>query len=225
MISYPLQVLIAIENCPAFHVPPRHRFTTHPSHTIESTHMKKITRKQFEIVSFIQEYIGKNAISPSLYEIAEHFAIRPSTASAHITALERKHVLVRSRGARRSVRPVAGKSGRDGKTSHVIPLYTAFGCFPNAPASRYCIEASVLPREAAPADLFALRAGVFRGPSREIGVVPGDILIVWTRPGVLQPGMLILEAPDGVPVCRFVAAAHFPDRDTVGRVVAVLRAM
>lgn len=187
--------------------------------------MKKITKKQFEIVSFIQDYIGKHEISPTLYEIAGHFSIRPSTAAAHIAALERKHAVKRQKGARRSIRPAGPKRGHDAKNSVCIPLYAKLSCFPNAPSARYCVDSGLLPDEAAPADLFALRSGVFRDQDRTSEIAPGDILIVWTRPGPLRPGMMVLERRESVPVFRTVAAATLPERDTLGRVVAVLRSL
>ena len=66
-----------------------------PQTTLFPLIMKRITRKQFEIVSFIRDYIGQNGISPTLYEIADQFSISVTTAAAHIAALERKHVVER----------------------------------------------------------------------------------------------------------------------------------
>jgi len=191
-------------------------------HTLSSL-MKRITRKQFEIVSFIRDFIAQNGISPTLYEIAERFSISASTAAAHVAALERKHAIERRKGTRRSILPAGSKRGRKARTSLQIPLYAKFSSYPDAPDTRCCIDPALLPEDVAADDLFAFRSGVFGDPPP--GVVPGDVLIVWTRPGELRPGMMILDRPGNVPLCRTVMASRTPDSDTLGRVVAVLRSL
>lgn len=185
--------------------------------------MKRITRKQFEIVSYIRDFIGQNGISPTLYEIADHFSIRASTAAAHIAALERKHAIERRKGTRRSIMPTGMKRGRKANASLFVPLYAKFSSYPDAPDSRCCIDPALLPDEVAADDLFAFRSGVFG--EQPPGVAPGDVLIVWTRPGELRPGMIILDSPGNVPLCRTVNAPRPPAPDMLGRVVAVLRSL
>ena len=203
--------------------PVPHLFLIHRRQPQEpSPPMRKITRKQFEIVSFIQDYIMKNAIPPTLYEIAEYFSIKPSTAAAHIEALERKHLLERKKGARRSIR-LAGGHGRNQKTTVSVPMYARISCFPNDPDSRCSVDIGLIPEEAAQGDLFAVRTGLFRVQPHS--VEPGDILVVWTRPGILRPGMMVLDAPGDTPACHTIAATCSPRRDTIGRVVAVLRSL
>ena len=185
--------------------------------------MKRITKKQFEVVSFVRDFIARNGISPTLYEIAEHFSIRASTAAAHVAALERKHIIERRKGTRRSILPTGPKRGKKARTSLLVPLYAKFSCYPDAPDSRCCIDPALLPEDAVADDLFAFRSGVFG--EQPPGVAPGDVLIVWTRPGELRPGMMILDHPGNVPLCRTVKTPGAPDPDTLGRVVAVLRSL
>ena len=52
---------------------------------------------------------------------------------------------------------------------------------------------------------------------------PGDILIVWTRPGRLHPGMLVLEQAGTAPVCRQVMMDSDPGPGMLGQVIALLR--
>jgi len=56
-------------------------------------------------------------------------------------------------------------------------------------------------------------------------VDPGDILIVWTRPEHLHPGMLVLEleSSDSSPVCRQVMMDSDPGPEMMGQVVALMR--
>ena len=105
--------------------------------------MKKITKRQFEIAGFIRDFIGKNTISPTLYDIAEYFSIKPSTAAAHIAALERKRVIVRQKGRRRSIRPVGMGSGLPQKVPVCVPFFQKNINFAGAPARiarEPCIE-------------------------------------------------------------------------------------
>ena len=185
--------------------------------------MKRITRKQFEILSFIREFISQNGFSPTLYEIAEHFSIRVTTASAHIAALERKHVIERKKGTRRSIHPTGMGHGKKTRTTVSVPLYAKLSRFPDEPDSRCCIDTGLIPDDAAARDLFAVRSGIFG--ERPPGVDPGDVLVVWTRPGVLHPGMTVLNRPCSEPVCRTVNSSRTPEPDTIGRVVAVLRSL
>ena len=187
--------------------------------------MKKITRRQFEIVNFIRDFIGKNTISPTLYDIAEYFSIKPSTAAAHIAALERKRVIVRQKGRRRSIRPVSMGmgSGLPQKTPVCVPFYLKSGGISGAPSSYYHVDASLLPENVRAKDLFAMRFGLFSGSSDVVS--PGDILIVWMRPERLHPGMLVLEHTDSAPVCRQVMMDSAPGPKMMGQVIALLRSL
>lgn len=183
--------------------------------------MKKITKRQFEIVNFIRDFIGKNTISPTLYDIAEYFSIKPSTAAAHIAALERKRVIVRQKGRRRSIRPAGMGAGLPQKLPVCVPFYLRNNDISGAPSSYYHVDSSLVPENVCIKDLFAVRFGLFgRLPSE---VNPGDILIVWTRPVHLHPGMLVLERNGSAPVCRQIMMDSEPDPGTLGQVIALLR--
>lgn len=185
--------------------------------------MKKITKRQFEIAGFIRDFIGKNDISPTLYDIAEYFSIKPSTAAAHIAALERKRVIVRQKGRRRSIRPAGMGSGLPQKMPVCVPFYLNKSNISGAPASFYHVDASLLPDHVRAKDLFAVRLGVFNSLPADSDMTPGDILIVWTRPERLHPGMIVLERDGSSPVCRQVKADSAPGPGTVGQVIALLR--
>ena len=187
--------------------------------------MKKITKRQFEIAGFIRDFIGKNTISPTLYDIAEYFSIKPSTAAAHIAALERKRVIVRQKGRRRSIRPVGMGSGLPQKVPVCVPFFQKNINFAGAPASYYLVDDSLLPEKICAKDLFAVRSGLFNALPAESDVNPGDILIVWTRPGRLHPGMIVLERTGGVPACRQVDMDSDPDPGIMGQVIALLRSL
>jgi repressor LexA len=62
--------------------------------------MKGLTEKQRKMLDFIEGFQEKESMSPTVYEIADHFDIKTSTVFAHIRALQRKGFLVRSSKAR-----------------------------------------------------------------------------------------------------------------------------
>ena len=184
--------------------------------------MKKITKRQFEIMCFIRDFIGKNAISPTLYDIAEFFAIKPSTAAAHIGALERKRVIVRQKGRRRSIRPA--ETGADLPQKHpvCVPFYLRNSGISGAPSSYYHVDSSLLPENVRAKDLFAVRSGLFGGLPSEVN--PGDILIVWTRPERLHPGAIVVERSNASTICRQILMDADPGPGMMGQVIALLRA-
>jgi len=183
--------------------------------------MKKITKRQFEITCFIRDFIDRNSISPTLYDIADFFAIKPSTAAAHVRALERKRVIVRQEGRRRSIRPAGMGAGMPQKRPVCVPFYLRNAGISGAPSSFYHVDSSLLPENVHANELFAVRSGLFGGLPSEVN--PGDILIVWTRPERLHPGMLVVERSDASTVCRQIMMDTDPGPGMMGQVIALLR--
>jgi repressor LexA len=63
-----------------------------------------LTRRQREIVDFIEAYRHRRGISPTLEEIAQQFGVNRVTIFGHVSELERKGVLARARrGVSRSL--------------------------------------------------------------------------------------------------------------------------
>ena len=62
--------------------------------------MKTLTEKQRNILEFIEEFLDREGMAPTVYEIADHFGIKTSTVFAHLRALQRKKQLSRSSKAR-----------------------------------------------------------------------------------------------------------------------------
>lgn len=67
--------------------------------------MKGLTKRQRDVLNFINAYISKYGFSPSIRDIAREFRITPRGASIHLIALEKKGYITRSKKAR-SVRIV-----------------------------------------------------------------------------------------------------------------------
>lgn len=62
--------------------------------------MKELTAKQKELLDYIEDFLEREAMAPTVYEIAEHFGIKTSTVFAHLRSLQRKKELTRSSKAR-----------------------------------------------------------------------------------------------------------------------------
>ena len=57
--------------------------------------MKGLTQKQQEILDFIADFNRREAMAPTVYEIAENFGIKSATAFAHLRSLQRKGYVTR----------------------------------------------------------------------------------------------------------------------------------
>lgn len=72
-----------------------------------------LTRRQKQILDFVQHYLAENGFAPSFEEIAEHFSFRSlATVHEHLTNLERKGYIQRGHNESRAIElvPVPGQS-------------------------------------------------------------------------------------------------------------------
>ena len=68
--------------------------------------MDKLTKKQGEILRFIERETARRGIPPTVREVAAHFGMAsPNGAACHIKALEDKGYIVREPGLSRGIRP------------------------------------------------------------------------------------------------------------------------
>ncbi len=65
--------------------------------------MRELTQRQIDVASFISDYIKKNAFSPSVRDIADHFNFSVKAAHDHVKALETKQVIRTTEGISRSI--------------------------------------------------------------------------------------------------------------------------
>ena len=150
--------------------------------------MKGLSEQQQKIIEFIREFKKNNDCAPTIYEIAEFLMIRPSTAFAHVNALQKKNIVCRSSQAR-SIRLVS----EDGKThtSFHIPLLEHFVDVDfNCNMSQYLNYQLPKKYERIKNDLCALKINGVNDDTFS----NGDIVILIRHPDhfVLQSGMVIL---------------------------------
>jgi len=71
-----------------------------------------LTKRQREILSFIEDELRRRGIPPTVREVAARFGFASTNAAdGHLKALERKGYITRAHGLSRGVMPVRGVSG------------------------------------------------------------------------------------------------------------------
>lgn len=128
-----------------------------------------------------EEFLDREGMAPTVYEIAAHFDIKTSTVFAHLRALQRKKQLSRSSKAR-SISLINRPNSRNKvpQGALLIPLLGRVNAGAPAESLEYkegevCISSTLAP-DCPPENLFALRV---QGESmRDLGIYEGDIVIV-----------------------------------------------
>jgi len=152
-----------------------------------------LTRRQKQILDFIQGYLAGNGYAPSFEEIAEHFTFRSlATVHEHLTNLERKGYIHRAHNESRAIELVP----QPGQASAVeLPLLGQV-------AAGEPIEAVVGPETiAVPTDLVPPRGSCYvlrvRGESMiDEHIESGDFLVVHSREEAAN-GEMVIALVDG----------------------------
>ena len=162
--------------------------------------MKTLTEKQKNILEFIEEFLDREGMAPTVYEIADHFNIKTSTVFAHLRALQRKKQLSRSSKAR-SISLMSRMRGARGVPhgALMIPLLGRVNAGAPAESLEYkegeiCVTSAQV--NDYPLDqLFALRV---QGESmRDLGIYDGDIVIVAQTGNKPRPGDIVVALVQG----------------------------
>ncbi len=141
--------------------------------------MKGLTHKQQEILDFIDEFVRRNGMAPTVYEIGDRFSIRSATAFAHLRALQRKGYVNRSSKAR-SLSLVGGT--RPGQTPFTLSIPVLGRIAAGAPLlaeqhieSHICFDPALLPHGSGGHKLFSLK--IFGDSMRDAGILDGDTVV------------------------------------------------
>lgn len=165
-----------------------------------------LTRRQKEILDFLQRYITDRGYAPSFEEIAEHFSFRSlATVHEHLTNLERKGYIQRGHNESRAIELVPAE-GQAGATE--LPLLGQV-------AAGEPIEAVQTPETiAVPNDLIPPRGNCYvlrvRGDSMiEEHIQHGDYVVVHGRDAA-DNGEMVIALVDGTSatVKRFYREAN-----------------
>jgi repressor LexA len=106
----------------------RERITVYlNSNSSNEQFMSTLTRRQQQVLSFIQRQQQTTGISPTLREIAAHFGFRSMTAAAdHVRALRHKGMLAGPDGRARALRPLSPWQ----KWQHPVVAIPIYGTIP-----------------------------------------------------------------------------------------------
>ena len=161
--------------------------------------MKNLTAKQKAILNFVQDFSRQQGMAPTIYEISEHFSIKPASACSHIKALQQKGYVTRSSKARSLALCTKGSEVRHFSMFLSIPLLGRISAgvtgFVEAHRERkISIDPSMIPKGVHEEDLFALRV---QGESmRDLGIFDGDLVIAH-RTEKIKNGDVIIAMVDG----------------------------
>jgi repressor LexA len=142
--------------------------------------MINLTEKQQSILDFIEGFMGRQGMSPTMYEVAEFFRIKPATAFAHLRALQRKGFVDRSTKAR-SLTLTKTRKPKHLSLSLSIPILGRISAgLPLLAESnvegQFQMDPGLLPRGTGGHALFGLRV---KGDSMiDAGILEDDLLVV-----------------------------------------------
>lgn len=160
--------------------------------------MKGLTQKQKDILDFIDDFMEKQGMAPTIYEIAEHFKIKTSTVFAHIRALQKKSCLTRSSKARSICLPRSKTRGRFPSGVRAIPFHGNGGA--DEERSLLCDASAFSGSADSPDGFYAMR--VENGDLTSCGIFAGDVLIVKERPASIGNGDIVVTEVNGRDVLR-----------------------
>ena len=162
--------------------------------------MKTLTEKQKNILEFIEEFLDREGMAPTVYEIADHFGIKTSTVFAHLRALQRKKQLSRSSKARSiSLSGRVHSRHKIPSGAFLIPLLGRVNAGAPSESVAYkegdvCVSSQLAP-DVPPENLFALRV---QGESmRDLGIFDGDIVIVAQTDSKPRSGDIVVALLQG----------------------------
>jgi repressor LexA len=166
--------------------------------------MQALTERQQRIYDFLGDFHRQHGLPPTVYEVAEHFAIKPSTAFAHLRALQRKGYLQRTSKARsltllKTAPPAPVRALVSipllGRISAGLPLLSE-----QQERELVQFDAALLPRTSASQPLFALR---INGESmRDAGIRDGDLIVARAQP-TAEPGEIVIALVDGESTIKY----------------------
>lgn len=177
--------------------------------------MKSLTEKQKNILEFIEEFLDREGMAPTVYEIADNFQIKTSTVFAHLRALQKKKQLSRSSKAR-SISLMSRTRGirTMPNCALTIPLLGRVNAGLPSESIEFkegevCISNTML-GEHTPEQMFALRV---QGESmRDLGIYDGDIVICGQGASKPRPGDIVVALVQG----EVTVKSYFPK--TGGRI-------
>ncbi len=184
--------------------------------------MKSLTKRQRQLLDFIEAHIAENGYPPSIREMAEHMGIRSTNGvNDHLKALERKGYLERKAGLKSRAIALTHKGAgnspperatRPGEVGQVvaIPLVGRVAAGTPILAEEHLEGQVQIDRDLVGrgAELFALRV---QGDSmRDAGILSGDTVFVRQQPDA-RAGQVVVAMIEGEATVK----TYRPGRDAL----------
>ncbi len=157
--------------------------------------MKELTRRQSEILSFIQEFIEDNGMPPTRAEIAKALGFKSvNSAEEHLKALKRKQVIQLIPGASRGIKVMGEEMGLPlvGRVAAGNPILAQEHI-----ETHYQIDPDLFH----PKPHFLLQ--VHGMSMRDAGILDGDLVAVHRTPEVRNGQIVVARLEDEVTVKRY----------------------
>lgn len=151
-----------------------------------------LTKRQREILDFLDGYIRRHGFAPTLDETGRNFGLTSlATVHKHVTNLERKGLIRRRSGRSRALEVVPHNKRLDGVEIPLLGMAAA-----GTPIEAVLHEETIV----VPDDLVRERASfalkVSGDSMRDAGILDGDIVIVESRP-TAESGETVVAVLDG----------------------------
>lgn len=166
--------------------------------------MKGLTARQQDLLDFIEAFTETMHMAPTIYEIAAHFAIKPSTVFAHLNALHKKKVLTRS-GKARSIM-IADTHRRRIRQIDILSRSIAVKGSNRYKNLRFDLRFFSHVQDSS--EVFALNLQENALP--DSGILQGDLILLQKVPvSAIHPGNLLLVEDNGTPIlCRCLTCSN-----------------
>ena len=151
-----------------------------------------VTRRQREMLDFLDNYIQRNGFAPTLEETGKHFGLTSlATVHKHLTNLERKGLIRRHTGRSRALEVVPQNRRLEGVDLPLLGMAAA-----GAPLEAvFDNETITVPEDLVrKPDSFALK--VSGDSMRDAGILDGDVVIVEGRENA-DSGETVVAVLDG----------------------------
>ncbi len=149
--------------------------------------MKALSKRQSEILSFIEKYIEENGKGPTLEEIASAFSFSSAAAHYAVNALVKKGSLEKDEGKNRAI--TLCEEAREARENVKIPLFPEEPCpesIGKKETDRSCYISKMMAKDGAYAFI------VHSESMKEAGIMPGDIAILSQSTDKVRNGDIVL---------------------------------
>lgn len=174
--------------------------------------MKGLTKKQRELLAFIEKFSNNEGMAPTVYEIADEFGIKTSTVFAHLQALQKKGFLTRSSKARSiSLSSNVSNLQNESEASPLVEIPLIGRVCAGIPVDSPELREGTISCDPAflkgnISELFALK--VTGESMRDVGILDGDVVIAQQTHNIRRGDVVVALVDNETTVKSFFPAAE-----------------